>query len=74
MKNIIKNMTAEQIMDIGNNHKAVWDYYVSTMKAFNGHFILYLKDTGEIFQTYKAGRNTLIKCDDIVLNTFVGVK
>ena len=70
----IKKMTTKQAMNIKNNRKVVWDYYVSTMKAFNGHFSLYLKDTGEIFQTYKAGRNTLLKGDDIVLNTFVGVK
>ena len=70
----IKKMTTKQAMNIKNNRKVVWDYYVSTMKAFNGHFILYLKDTGEIFQTYKAGRNALLKGDDIVLNTFVGVK
>ena len=26
----LKNMNAEEIMDIENNHKVVWDYYAST--------------------------------------------
>ena len=67
MKYHIKNMTTEQIMDIGNNHKVVWDYYVSTMKAFNGYFSLYLnKETGEIFESYEASQNTWLEGDDIV--------
>ena len=63
----IKRMTTKQVMNIKNNRKVVWDYYVSTMKAFDGHFSLYLNtETGVIFQSHKAGRNTLLKGDDIV--------
>lgn len=67
MKNLIKNMTTEQIMDIGNNHKVVWGYYVSAKKAFDSHFSLYLnKENGEIFKSYEASRNTWLEGDDIV--------
>ena len=64
----IKKMTTEQVMNIKDNHKVVWDYYVSTMKAFDGYFSLYLnKETGEIFESCGASRhNTLLKGDDIV--------
>lgn len=63
----IKTMTTEQIMDIGNNHKVVWDYYVSTLKGFDGYSRLYLnKETGEIFESYEASQNTWLEGDDIV--------
>ena len=63
----IKRMTTEQVMDIKDNHEVVWDYYVSTLKAFDGYFSLYLnKETGEIFESYEASQNTWLKGDDIV--------
>ena len=63
----IKKMTTEEVMDIKNNHKVVWDYYVSTLKAFDGYFSLYLdKETGEIFEPYEASQNTWLEGDDIV--------
>ena len=64
----IKKMTTEQVMNIKDNHKVVWDYYVSTLKAFDGYFSLYLnKETGEIFESYGASRQiTWLVGDDIV--------
>ena len=64
----IKKMTTEQVMNIKDNHEVVWDYYVSTLKAFDGYFSLYLnKETGEIFESYGASRqNTWLEGDDIV--------
>ena len=63
----IKKMTTEQVMDIKDNHEVVWDYYVSTLKDFDGYFSLYLnKETGEIFESYEASQNTWLKGDDIV--------
>ena len=65
--NIIKNTTTEQIMDIGNNHIVVWDYYVSTLRGFDGYSCLYLnKETGEIFESYEASQNTWLEGDDII--------
>ena len=51
-----------------NNADVVQDYYVSTLKAFDGYFSLYLnKETGEIFESYGASRqNTWLEGDDIV--------
>lgn len=63
----IKTMTTEQIMDIGNNHNVVWDYYVSTLRGFDGYSRLYLnKETGEIFEVYEASQNTWLEGDDII--------
>ena len=63
----IKKMTTEQVMDIKDNHEVVWDYFVSTLKAFDGYLSLYLdKETGEIFESYEASQNTWLEGDDIV--------
>ena len=64
----IKNMTAEQVMNIKDNRKVVWDYYVSTMKVSNGYFSLYLNtETGDMFESYTASQNTRLKGGVIVL-------
>ena len=63
----IKKMTTEQVMNIKDNHEVVWDYYVSTLKAFDSYFSLYLnKETGEIFESCEASQNTWLEGDDIV--------
>lgn len=63
----LKAMNFDEIMDIANNHEVVWDYYVSTLRGFDGYSRLYLNtNTGEIFESYEASQNTWIEGDDIV--------
>ena len=63
----LKNMNIEEIMDIENNHKVVWDYYVSTLRGFDGYSRLYLNiNSGEIFESYEASINTWLEADDII--------
>lgn len=63
----LKAMNFDEIMDIANNHKVVWDYYVSTLRGFDGYSRLYLNtNTGEIFESYEASKNSWLEGDDIV--------
>ena len=63
----IKTMTTEEIMNIGNNRKVVWDYYVSDLKGFDGYSRLYInKETGEISEVYSADQTVWPKNDDVV--------
>ena len=62
----LKTMTFDEIMDIADNHKVVWDYYVSTLRGFDGYSRLYLNiNTGEIFESYEASQNSWLEGDDI---------
>nr|DAM42761.1 MAG TPA: hypothetical protein [Caudoviricetes sp.] len=56
-----------EIMDIGNNRDVIWQYYLSTLRGFEGYSRLYLNiNNGEIFESYEVSQNTWLEADNIV--------